>query len=459
MTILILDLLLRILIFVTAAINVVYYFFPIPVLVYISAVMMSYIIICSIITLPRAGRRVIVGLIFISAILMIYSGADLYQWIIGIGRNGMLIALFVCSPLLHLPFQYDNYEAELGNLARRHMRTMIPFNLLIAFPTHILAALTGFAALGIMYNLFRDISKYYDAEDIFHASLLRSYATSGFWGTSWVSVALVVSVLGIQWHRLILLGMVFIAVSIAINLLDIMIRMFRRPGRYPSLPQDDTVLVNWRKLSIMLMIIVLIVLIILVINLRTGWSLLAIVPLVSLTFPVLAAIPQRRWRQYKSGVGGFAKIILPKQRLIVSLFTAAGLLAHALELSGAGQLIPGLIPSVLMGQPFLLIMLIALLIIVPGQIGVHPVVSGTTLVATIVPAMLGLTVPQFALAIIFGWMLSTLLSPFSGMTMTLAGLCGQSSFRLGIRLNWHYGLICLIVYAAMAVPLSAFLQN
>ena len=444
----------RICVFSFACLNVLNYFFPFKPFFYLSMVCLFYILAVSLFTLPKSSSLVILGLFIFAAALMIYAHADFSQWMEGLGKNGLLVALFTCGPLLHLPFTYEDYQSELINVARMYMHTMIPFNFLIALPTHVFAALTGFAAFSIIYNLFLNTSRLYDAEDIFLATLGRSYATSGFWGTSWVSVMLVVSELHVPWIHLILIGLLFTAVSIGINLASIKMKMMRHPGKYPTLPADTSAKVDWRRIRAMVWLALSIVIITVVINQYLGWNLLAIVPLVSFLLPPAIALLQKKTKALKMGLETYFDKNLYKSRMEVCLFSVAGLLAYALEISGVGAMIPKLIPQELIGHSYLLVIALMLLVILPGQLGIHPVAVGTTLVATIVPAAVGLNTYTFALTIICAWLLSNMLSPFSALNLTLAGLSGKTTWYTGLRLNWRYAMVCIVIYAGIIMALS-----
>lgn len=439
----------RICVFGYALFSVIYYFFPRSFIFYSSIICLFFVLSQSMRNMPKVNRFVCLGLFILGASLMLYADASVLQWIKGLGKNGLLISLFVCAPMLHMPFNYIDYQSELKNIAKTYMHTMIPFYFLIAIPTHIFAALTGFAAFAIMYNLFLETSKLYNSEDIFISTLGRSYSTSGFWGTSWVSVMLVVSELGMPWYRIICVGMIFTAVSIGINLISIKLKMLKEPQRYPTLQRDPDTVVNWPRIITMLFLAITIVLITLFINITTKWNLLAIVPLVSFAFPPLVAIIQNKRSEYIKGLKNYFDKSLYKSQNEVTLFTAAGFLAAALDISGVSAMIPKLIPSFLIQYPPLLIASLMLLLIIPGQLGIHPVATGTAMVAAIVPATIGLSTPTFALTIICAWLLSNMLSPFSALNLTLSGLSNRPSWSVGLGLNWRYGLVCLFVYTIM----------
>jgi len=440
-----------------ALLNVIYYYSKIELFFYAALVCLAVVFVLSITKLKPVSRNVILALLGISVALMIYGKADLSQWLKGCNKNGLLIALFVFGGMLNLPFTYENYAAELVNVAKLYMKDLIPFCLLISIPTHIFGALTGFAAFSIVYGLFLDTAKLYNAEDIFISTMGRAYSTGGFWGTSWAGVVLVVSQFGIPWYKLILLGIVFTLISWGINLLDIKRKMIANPRKFKTLEPDKSTVVNWKNIRIMLFLSLIIVISTLIINTTTGWDLLAIVPLVAMALPPLVAVVQGKTKEYKKGLKTYCDKSLYKSRTETCLFFAAGLLAAALKISGVDKLIPGLIPDFLINYPYLLIMTLMLLIIIPGQLGVHPVASGTTLLATIVPAQIGLTIPVFADAIICGWLLSNMMSPFSALNLTLSGLTGRTSFNTGLTLNWYYGVVCVIIYSAMVLLLGPLL--
>lgn len=251
--------------------------------------------------------------------------------------------------------------------------------------------------------------------------------------------------------------MIFTVVSIGINLASIKLKMLKEPNRYPTLKPDRDIVVDWGKVRTMLALAVGIVLITLIINVQTGWQLLAIVPLVSFFFPLIIAIFQKHLPEYKKGLHNYYDKSLYKSQNEVTLFTAAGFLAAALDISGISTLIPKLIPGFLIDYPPLLIASLMLLLIIPGQLGIHPVATGTAMVAAIVPASIGLSVPTFAWTIICAWLLSNMLSPFSALNLTLSGLANRPSWEVGLKLNWRYGLTCLIVYSLMVSVIGPLL--
>ena len=73
---------------------------------------------------------------------------------------------------------------------------------------------------------------------------------------------------------------------------------------------------------------------IILLNLITPWDLMMIVPIVSLLFPLLAAVSQRRLEAYRHGMKGFYAKALMSSQTQCALFAAAGFLGQALNTSG-----------------------------------------------------------------------------------------------------------------------------
>jgi hypothetical protein len=172
-----------------------------------------------------------------------------------------------------------------------------------------------------------------------------------------------------------------------------------------------------------------------------------IIPIVSIIFPILCALLQKHTPEYKTGMKKYYDKSLLKVQSEVTLFTAAGFLGKALELSGVGELLPNLLPHWMYQYPALLMMALMLIIIVPSLIGVHPVVTGTALVTAIVPAAIGMSSMTFALTILTGWLLGILLSPFSATSLITSGFTGKTSWSIALGLNGKFGFACVVIFS------------
>jgi hypothetical protein len=96
----------------------------------------------------------------------------------------------------------------------------------------------------------------------------------------------------------------------------------------------------------------------------------------------------------------------------VVLLTAAGFFGMALELANVDSAIRYLIPGSAARFPLIAILSLMLVYVLMSYIGLHPVVAGSAMVASIDPATLGLSPFIFTFTLICGWATGVLLSPF-----------------------------------------------
>lgn len=434
------------------------YFMPIEALKYLGSILLLYVVVQAMGRLPKVNRRVVLGLFLIGAVLLFYKGASPLEWIISFTKNANLVTLFICVPMMSMPFFYEDYQGELKNVAQTRMRQLLPFCMLVALSTHILGVLISVGAVAIIYELMSPNAKLYHAEDIFLTTLLRSYNTSGFWSPAWASVVVVTTQLEISWIRLIPIG---VGLALFMNLLDMLsvfLKTKREPQRYVCEAGSEDTTVNWKRIVIMLVLALTLIALIVLLSVITPWNLMIIIPLVSISFPILIALIQRRGLEYKQGIAKYYNHGLVKVQNEVTLFTAAGFLGKALEYSGVGEMLPGLIPSWMQSYPPLLLASIMLMIILPSLIGIHPVVTGTALVTAVVPAAFGLSNMTFALTVLTGWLLAILLSPFSATALMASGFTGKASWSISLGLNGRFGFLCVALFSLLVSILGPLLS-
>ena len=73
---------------------------------------------------------------------------------------------------------------------------------------------------------------------------------------------------------------------------------------------------------------------------------------------------------------------------------------------------------------------IMLLLVLPAIAGLHPAATGTALILSVPPAALELDAMSYSLAVLCGWLLGILISPFTPSNLILAGLSGRPSWNI-----------------------------
>lgn len=439
--------LLRLLLLSYAGLYLLNLFLKLPALKYVTALLLVLVVGQSIFQLPKINRRVVSALFIAGIALLLWKGVEPRLWLEAFLMNANLAALFICVPMMSMPFFYEDYQTQLKNIAQTRMQTLLPFCALVSLSTHILAVLISVGAIAIIYDLMSPNAKLYKSEDTFLATLTRSYCSSGFWSPAWVSMLVLTAQTEISWVPMIPIGITLALLYNGVNLASIAIKTKRHPEAFPRLTPDSEVEVDWGKVRKMGLLALSLIASIILISTFTGLRLLAIVPMVAIAFPIIVALLQNHVPSYKKGIQKYYNISLLKVKNEVTLFVAAGFLGRVLEYTGIGEMIPGLLPTWLNSFPALMSMSLIMLMIIPSMIGVHPVVTGTALVTAIAPAAIGMDLTTFALTMLTGWLLTTLVSPFSAISMITAGLSGHTSWDLGLRINGLFGLTIMVLFS------------
>jgi len=420
------------------------YFMQNTLLTVIYSLILISIIIMTIPGMAKTNLTVSLCLFLAGSIILVVKEVPLLSWSTALAKNAGLVALFVTVPLLGLPFFYENYQEELKHLAAKYMKTLPAFCLLTAVAAHLLGVIMNLGAVPLVYELFVGTARLYKAEKAFLAALLQGYVLSGLWSPAWSSMGIITGTVTVTWAQIIPYGILFAAACIGIIIIFIGVEIYRNPQRYSSMQFDPTVRIKWSSIIYIIVLISSIILSTLLVNMVTSWNLLVIIPLISLVFPVLAALIGRKLPAYIKGMYNYYNHKLIRIGNEVVLFTAAGFLGKALELSGINQVIPRLLPAWVTSIPYLAILLLVVIMVVISMLGVHPVVTGTAFVSSINPLSMGLTPLAFAFAILTGWCTCTLLSPFSGASLVSAGLTGRASWNISLKINGMYGLFAVL---------------
>lgn len=441
--------LLRICLLAFAALRLINYFYAALPLQIASCLIMVIVMGFSMFRIDKMTRRVIIGMFVVGAVLMIVCRASAKDWLFALLKNGNLLTLLTMAPMLSAPFFYEDYQGELKTLAQARMQNLLGFLVLLTISSHLLGVLVSIGAIIIVYDLLHPFGDLYKAKNSFLVTLERSYCSSGFWSPAWASVIVYSAYPDVKWTTIVPVAIGFSILFNVIGLGGLALNIRRNPDQYPKLTPPEGATVNWKKIVTMLVLFAGMIGTIVLFDVFTDWDLMFIVPVAAVLFPLLAAAIQKHWKAYGTRMESYYTASLMKVPSQVALYATAGFLGKAMELSGVGELLPRLLPDVFSKYPPLMIMAMVLLMVIPSLVGIHPAATGTAMVAALVPATLGLSNYTFCLAILFGWLLTILMSPFSSQSLILSGYTGVSNWKLSVGNNWKFAAVCLVVFALL----------
>ena len=440
---------LRVLMLVFAALRIINFFYVSVPLQIISAAIIFAVIALSVTRLNKLTGRVVLIMFSLGLALMLWGKATPEQWLAAILKNGNLVMLLTLAPMLSQPFFYEDYQSELKTLAQVKMQNLLGFLVLLTISSHLLGVLVSIGAVIIVYDLLHPFGKLYNAEEPFVTTITRSYSSSGFWSPAWACVIVYSAHPDVQWIKVVPVAILFAIIFNGLSIGNFARQMHKDPNKYPKLTPPEGATVNKGKIITMLVLFLGMIGTIIVIDALTEWDLMLVVPVAAVVFPLIAAFVQKKWPAYGKGIQNYCNKSLLKIPMQVALYTSAGFLGKALDVSGIGTMIPELLPKAFISYPPLMIASLVILMVIPALAGIHPVATGTAMVAALVPSTLGLTNYTFALTIIFGWIMAVMLSPLSAQNLILSGETGRSNWDVSVKTNWKFCGICIVLFSLL----------
>ena len=439
----------NIILIIYVGLRIIHYFADSQALGIFSAALLVIVTVLSLPRMPRLTMIVLGTLLAAGASLMFAAGATASQWLAASLQNGNMVMLLICVPFISAPFYYEDYQSELKTFAQARMRNMLSFLLFVTLCSHVLAVVISIGAMMVIYNLMKPFARLYGAHEPLLRTIMRGYASSGFWSPAWASVIVYTAIPGVEWVRIIPIGIAFTILFCAMNLGSVYAEKKMHPGRYNDIKAVQGAVINKNMLITMLLLALSMIALIIVLNTATGWDLMLTVTIVSLLFPLAVALIQSHLKEFKIEALDFYDNSLMKVRDQAALFTLAGFFGKALDIAGFGALLTGLLPEWLKASPALMVFAILLLMILVACIGVHPAASGTAIVTALSPAALGLSSYTFCLTILFGWLMAIMMAPFSAVALLLSAATGRNTFSLSIFMNWKFCAVCLVVFSLL----------
>ncbi|MGI6225679.1 MAG: hypothetical protein ACOYJ1_05415 [Peptococcales bacterium] len=394
--------------------------------------------------LKGPSKIISIVLFTLGMILMFTSKATINDWQTGLINNAGIITLLITVPMLGFPLLFENFQQAITEISHKHLDTPVNFYSISNFLCFCLATILNIASVSIVNHLLNEAKKQYPIE-LFSRALTRAIMSCSIWSPSFVGVAVVLHYTGFPWIKIAPWGLLFalIALFLGISLEKFHNRSF--PKNITLSPKKNVSQQNKRLLKILVILGTFMISAIIFLEVLTGLSVLVVVPLVALLGPLFIGIVWGKMPIFLSCFRNFFNEKLPNMKNEIVLFTAAGFFGHSLNVAHIGEYASKIIVYLDIQEPFFLIMILMGIIISMALIGVHPVVTSSTILITLPVSQIPLMPIQFALTVIMGYSIAALLSPISGTVLVTSGVLGENPLNVGIKWNWQYALILIFI--------------
>lgn len=375
-------------------------------------------------------------------VLELQKGAGVAGVSEGILLTLPLLCLIVLAPLIALPLRvggfFDAVHALLQNLLNHPKKLFAG----ITGTLFILTPILNLGSVRILNEFLKDLRL---PSTMSAKSYLVGFSTSPLWSPYFASVSIVLYYLNIPVGEYIIYGFSFAFLSLIIGNLLFAIWEHRHPMVSDSALETPLDKAQRKQLIQLVLFVIVLLSCSLLIEYLTHWSMLVIVSLISIFFPLLWGIISKGWSVLISEFRGFRDQTVPMMNNELVLFTSAGLLGHALQGTSFANGISGFLTN-LAHQSFLLFALAVIaIIIVVTYVGIHQMAVITAFAMQLNAQELGISNLSLAMLLLLAWSTSTALSPFSGLNLMVSRISGTSGIQVGLRSNGiHLSVVTII---------------
>lgn len=408
-------------------------------------------------------RIVTVVFLLAGSALLVSAGAGPRVWASAFGSMTNIIAVIVVLQLFSLPLALGGYQESILRWVRRGFRRQRSLFLFTSVLTHALASFLSFGAVPVAVELLeKTLKQTVDRFDRFTAAAAsRGYALSALWAPGAINVFLVLQATGLEWSELFVPGLVLGILGIALSQL---LETVGKPDRVLA-PESSAAAAEPARSpgsrrpapARHILAVTAVFLVIVYAAERAGFGavynrIICSGALVSLGWLALLTGGGK-----VCGAAGLRSVFteywrsgLLKAGDLAPFFIAMGAFSAGLEGSGlldsAG---PALAAAAEAAGPSGLIAVPAAVVLL-GMAGIHPFITIVLIGKILRGADLPVPPVTTALLLASGGVVSYLLSPFTGIIMTIAKLVGASAFDVAVRWNWAFCLLFAVAGTAFS---------
>ncbi|MCT8137151.1 hypothetical protein H1D32_04980 [Anaerobacillus sp. CMMVII] len=353
-----------------------------------------------------------------------------------------LLCLVILTPLLSVPIKLDGYFEAVNVLLRKLIYQPRKLFAGITSSLFILSPILSLGSVRIIHEFLTELKL---PPAVYAKSYLVGFSTAIMWSPYFGSVSLVLYYLEMPVGQYILYGIGLAFVSLIVG--NIMFALWTKKNQ---LVQEEHLKVpigsNHQKQLIKLALFVAgLIIISLVIEFVTKWSMLVIVSLISIAFPIVWGITTNGWKRLYPQWKAFKDISVPALNNEIMLFTSAGLLGHAIQGTNFAIKLSGYLTMVANKSVLLFILFVMGIVLIFTYIGIHQIAVIAALAMQLDPHQLGISTLSLAILLLLSWSISTVLSPFSGLNLMVSRFLGWSGVQVGLRANGAHLTILSVI--------------
>jgi hypothetical protein len=415
------------------------------------------------------------GSLFLSVgvLMLAVHGAPWKNYVLGFGGMLNILSLFALLPIIALPVELGRYALRVQSIIQSRIKHSGALYMMTSLMSYLMCSFMNLATLPMVYHMIRpslDLYPIKDKERFISRGITHSYSMPILWTPVASVVGVVVELTGVKWSSIL---PVIIPFSILGMIVDWIIGLWLAGRRRKRI--DPTVLeeaaaareiaakagmrqAGAEKSHHPIQIFAAILLfngLVFVLEQSMDMGFLLLVCFTVIPFAFAWSTLLGKGRLFGAKVKETLPPHLIKMKDQFFIFLSAGFMISAIQTSGAGHVINLWIMNVkdAVGADLFLLM-IPLIPLLFAFIGLHPAVGLALTAESLNPQALGISVQITAIALLTGSATAFLMGPYNATAGLMAGLTGQSSYRVS---NWNAPFTA--VYLLMVMLLLLVLKN
>lgn len=398
-------------------------------------------------SLKGRAAKLISVLAVLTALLLINQENWLDTLVDGALMNLTIVAIFVLTPVLGIPFRTGGYTNALRSLLYKRRNSVPFFYTSTYFLTYILGAVINVGAISI--NHYLSGASNVQSNRLTANALSRGFGGALGWSPYFAAMALVVSQLAIEWASIAVYAVGFSLLCFLVGFLIEWPTMKKETNRLQSAGERSAQTPvsgrTWLTVSELAILLSATTCIVLLIERFSPFNMIIAIAFTAVFFPLLWCLAKGTFSLYKKEVSKHVHSTLPNLHTEIALFLLAGIFSSAFVSSKWSDLFVQLFSQWFGHSPALMTILLSIIIVGAGLAGLHPVVIVTILLTSIDPARLDFSLPYFAIAVLGSWSISNVLSPATAVNNLIAHSLNEKLVNIAWRWNWVYGSVMIVL--------------
>lgn len=402
------------------------------------------------IALAKRTPRFFSILMFAAGVVLTYAkGEGLEAAVKGVTANLSLLTLLVLVPLLSIPLKMGGFfDSILVYLKRykNHPRKMFAGITTVLF---FLGPILNIGAIRIVHELMKDLRL---NSTFLSKAYLVGFSSTILWSPYYAAVGITLLYLHVSITDYMTYGFGIAVLFLVIgNILFGIWEKKQQLDKKEDLSEPVTP-AHQKKMKVLAILILSLMLITIVAESVTHWSMLVLVSLLAIFYPLLWGIYSKQWSVLKGHLVDYHEKSVPIMNNEIIMYISAGFFGQSLKGTSFGHGINEFMTELAQISFLLFALFILVTMIGVTFVGIHQVVVVTVLATQMDPQMLGTSKEILAMVIMVAWAASSILSPVNPINLLVSGLVKKTSIEVGVRDNGRY----LLVVCTLGIAILTF---